>query len=524
LSRRPRLLAALSGVLLALSFPRFGHGAVAWVALLPLLLALREAAPGRAFRLGYLTGFVASLGLLYWTALVVVQYGGLARPVATAVMVLLCGAVALFPATFAWLVARWRRRFGPVALLLAPLAWVASEMLRSHALYRFAWCLLGYSQQAQLPFIQIAAYTAVYGVSFLVASPAAAVAYASGATSARGRAALLGCAGLVGLVWLQGAWALARPAPASPALRVGLVQGNIRQDDKWDPARARAIVDAHLDLTRAAAGQGARLVVWPESALPGFLDRSPELARELAELARSRGVYLLFGNDDVEDRRGNLPRIWVGAKLLTPDGELASRYHKMRLVPFGEYVPLQPLLTLGGRYAARLVRAVGEFTPGSEHVVGRVDGHGVSVFICYEAIFPDLVRQFSARGAQLLVNVTNDAWYGRTSAPYQHFAMAAFRAVENGSWLVRAANTGITAVVDPRGRVVEATPLFERRLVVRDVPLSGGGTFYSRHGDVFGWACLGLSAVLTAAALGRARAPDGGAADGSWQNRNGRSA
>lgn len=517
MSRRPRVLAALSGVLLALSFPRFGDGAVAWIALLPLLLALRRVAPGRAFRLGYLTGFVASLGLLYWTALVVVQYGGLARPLAAAAMVLLCLAVALFAGTFAWLLARWLERFGPLAFLLAPVAWVGSEMLRSHTLYRFAWCLLGYSQQDHLPFIQIAAYTAVYGVSFLVLSPAAAIAYACAGPGAAGhRNALLGCAALVGLVWLHGALALSRRMPAEPSLRVGLVQGNIPQDEKWDLARAQANIDVHLGLTRAAAERGARLVVWPESAVPLLLDQNPGLARSLAELARSRGLYLLFGNDDIAERAGELPRIWVGAKLLTPDGELAFRYHKMRLVPFGEYVPLQPLLTLGGRLTARLVRAVGEFTPGSEHVVGQVDGHGVSVFICYEAIFPDQVRRFRAGGAELLVNVTNDAWYGRTSAPYQHFAMAVFRAVENGVWLVRAANTGISAVVDPRGRVVESTPLFERTLVVRDVPLVSGGTFYSRHGDVFGWTCLALAAALTAASFKRQRAA-------SWHNRMGRS-
>jgi apolipoprotein N-acyltransferase len=507
LNRRSRALAALSGVLLALSFPRYGHGAVAWIALLPLLLALRHESPARAFRLGYLSGLVAALGLLYWTALVVIQYGGLARPLAAAVTVLLCMAVALFTGAFAWLLARWLAWLGPPALLLAPLAWVASEMLRSHTLYRFAWCLLGYSQQAQLPFIQIAAYTAVYGVSFLVASPAAAIAYASCGPGTRARrGALLGCSALVGLVWLQGTLVLRRPMPAGPSLRLGLVQANIQQEQKWDPARAQANVDVHLELTRAAADEGARLVVWPESALPFLFDQAPALARELAELARSRGIYLLFGNDDI-DERSTPPRIWVGAKLLTPEGELAFRYHKMRLVPFGEYVPLQPLVTLGGRFAARLVRAAGEFTPGAHYVVGEVDGHRMSVFICYEAIFPDQVRRFRERGAELLLNVTNDAWYGRTSAPYQHFAMAAFRSVENGVWLARAANTGISAVVDPRGRVVASTRLFERTLVVRDVPLAAGGTFYSRHGDVFGWTGLALAAALTAGSFARPPRP-----------------
>jgi apolipoprotein N-acyltransferase len=179
---------------------------------------------------------------------------------------------------------------------------------------------------------------------------------------------------------------------------------------------------------------------------------------------------------------------------------VSFRYHKMRLVPFGEYVPIESVLTLGGRYSARVVDAVGAFTPGTEYAIGEVEGHRLGVSICYEAIFPDLLREFTVRGADLLVNITNDGWYGRTSAPHQHFAMAVFRAVENGKYLVRAANTGITAVVDPRGRVLERTELFERRAIVRDVPIVPGTTFYGRHGDVFAWSCLGLALLVTAAA------------------------
>jgi apolipoprotein N-acyltransferase len=175
----------------------------------------------------------------------------------------------------------------------------------------------------------------------------------------------------------------------------------------------------------------------------------------------------------------------------------------MRLVPFGEYVPIESVLTLGGRYSARVVDAVGAFTPGTEYAVGDMDGRRLGVSICYEAIFPDLLREFTVRGADLLVNITNDGWYGRTSAPHQHFAMAVFRAVENGKYLVRAANTGITAVVDPRGRVLERTELFERRAIVREVPTVPGLTFYARHGDVFAWGCLGLSAALTLLAASR---------------------
>ena len=171
----------------------------------------------------------------------------------------------------------------------------------------------------------------------------------------------------------------------------------------------------------------------------------------------------------------------------------------MHLVPFGEYVPLQRLFTFGGRFAAKLVQEVSDFSPGREAVTGEVDGHRVGGYICYEAIFPGLVRRFAAGGAELLVNVTNDAWYGTTSAPYQHLAMAAFRAVENRRYMVRAANTGITAVVDPWGRVLAPTRLFDRTVLVREVPFVAGTTFYTRHGDVFARACAAIALALVAA-------------------------
>jgi apolipoprotein N-acyltransferase len=502
---RPEALAVLSGVLLVLSFPKFGHPYVAFVALAPLLLALPGRTPGHAFRLGYVTGAVSGFGLLYWTALVVIQYGGLPLPVGIAVMSLLSLAVALFPSLFCLLMARWLRTLGPSALLLAPVAWVATEILRTHTFFNFPWCLLGYSQHANLPFIQIASLTAVYGVSFLLVVSSSLLAFFAVETGrARRRAAALALAATLGGTWLYGAWAMSRPLPAAALLRVGLVQGGIRQEEKWVPESAWQNIDRHVELTRLAADRGARLVVWPESAVPFYFDHTPELAEVLRALVRERGIYLLFGNDDREQTAEGR-RVFVGAKMLDPEGQLVLRYRKMRLVPFGEYVPLRPLFTLGGRVAAKLVREVADFTPGRDPAVGEADAHRLGGFICYEAIFPDLVREFTGRGADLLVNMTNDAWYGRTSAPHQHLAMAAFRAVENGKYLVRAANTGITAVIDPRGRVLGPTALFESTVLVWDVPIVPGGTTYSRHGDVFAWACFGATVALTAATFGRKR-------------------
>jgi apolipoprotein N-acyltransferase len=317
--------------------------------------------------------------------------------------------------------------------------------------------------------------------------------------------ATLGTASMVAVVLAYGWWTLSRPVAEAGRVRVALVQAAVLQDDKWQPEKAWSNIDLHLDLTRRGAEQGARLVVWPESAVPFYFDRSPPLAGELRELVRQRRIYLIFGNDDREMRDERTERFWVGAKMLTPEGGLGLRYHKIRLVPFGEYVPVQSVLTLGGRFAAKVVKQVADFTPGEEYSTGTVDGHKIATFICYEAIFPDLVREFTARGADLLVNITNDAWYGRTSAPYQHMAMAAFRAVENGKYLVRAANTGVTAVVDPHGRVLERTALFDRTLLVRDVPFVPGLTFYARHGDVFAWSCLALAAALTVLSRRRPR-------------------
>jgi len=292
------------------------------------------------------------------------------------------------------------------------------------------------------------------------------------------------------------------PVAETGRVTVGLVQGGVRQEDKWVPEYASANVGRHLELTEKAADAGARLVVWPESAVPFLFDEEPGLAGLLREAVRRRGIHLFFGNDDREGPPGE-SRIFVGAKLLDPSGGLVARYHKMHLVPFGEYVPLQPLFTLGGRFAAKLVQEVSDFTPGTEAATGVVDGHRIGGFICYEAIFPSLVRRFAAGGAELLVNITNDAWYGTTSAPHQHLAMAAFRAIENRRYLVRAANTGITAVVDPRGRVLEPTRLFDTTVLVREVPFVAETTFYTRHGNVFAQACAALALALVAATFRR---------------------
>jgi apolipoprotein N-acyltransferase len=414
-------------------------------------------------------------------------------------MLLLCLAFSLFTGAFGLVLGLLGKRWGDGAVLLAPFPWVALEILRSHTLLSFPWCLLGYTQYENLPLIQIAPVAAVYGVSFLVLSSSAVCAYSILVPSRRWPLALFAL--LVAGLYLQGTLALRGTPPSSGSLRVGLVQGDIPQESKWDQGKEMANTERHLALTRQAARGGAELVVWPESALPFYFDTTPEVAERLRDLTRSLGISLLFGNDDAGIDEGGRERFFVGAKMLDPDGSLRLRYHKIHLVPFGEYVPWKSFLGAVG--VGKLVLQVSDFTPGEGPSVGRIKGHALGTFICYEAIFPDLVRGFPKAEAELLVNITNDGWYGRTSAPYQHFAMAVFRAVENRKYLLRAANTGITAVVDPFGRVSRRPALFEPAVVVEDVRFVPGTTFYSRHGDVFAWGCLAVAALLVFEAKAR---------------------
>ncbi len=491
---RPWLLAGLSGLALFLSFPKFGHGAVAWAALVPLLVALPGRSDCAASGLGLLTGFVASVGVLYWTAIVAVVHGGLAWPAAIVAMLSLAAVEALFVGLFTWELSRLLRRHGRGALLLAPIIWVGLEMVRTHTFCSFPWCLLGYTQHDNLPVAQLASLTGVYGLSFVVALASAVLAFALLEPDPRvRRKALAGLAAVLVATLAYGTWRLRTATFDGERLRVALVQASIPQDEKWQPSLAWRNIAWHADLTRQAASRGARLIVWPESAVPYYYDSTPLIAATMQDLARQSNAFLLFGNDDREAGEDQ-DRIFVGAKLIDPSGSLRFRYHKMQLVPFGEYLPLARFFERLG--VERLVQEVGAFTPGTEATVGQAAGRRFGVTVCYEAIFPWLVRRFTQQGADLLINITNDGWYGRSSAPYQHFAMARLRAIENGRHFVRAANTGISAVVDPRGRVLARTELFERTALVHDIGLSRERTVFVRIGESFGWGCLGIALLL----------------------------
>jgi apolipoprotein N-acyltransferase len=477
------------------------------VALVPLLVSLSD--PGglctrRAFLLGLVCGLGYFTGTVYWTPAVVQTFGGLSWPVAIGAGSLLVAYLALFPAVFAVIVARLCGRFGARALLLAPAVWVATELLRRWVLGGFPWVLLGYSQATVLPVVQTASLVGVYGLSALVTLASAAPVVALRARGSLRWAAPLTAVLLIGALAAWGQWRIQEGslARAGTPVRVGLIQGNIPQEQKWDQARASQILGTYLELTQQAASRGATLVVWPESSTPFLFEYDAGGNAAIRNAARMFGISLLFGSDQFEP--GPPARFYNSAFLLSPDGRTAAVYRKMHLVPFGEFVPLKRLLFFVGP----LVEAVSDFSPGREAVVMPVGGHRLSTAICYEVVYPDLIADFVERGSQLLTTITNDAWYGQSSAPYQHFWQAAVRSVEQGRYLVRAANTGISGIVDPYGRVQAMSPIFERQVVIGEARYLDGRTVYAQTGDAFAWACA-LVTLLAWIATRRRTTPAG---------------
>jgi apolipoprotein N-acyltransferase len=523
--------AVLSGLLLAASFPLADQGWLAFIALVPLIGAIRGATPRRAARLGFLSGTVFFATLLYWLVGVMTRYGGLPVWAGAGFLLMLVAYLALYVAAFAALVAA-AGRIGARGLLAAPVVWVGLEFLRGYILTGFPWGLVGYTQWHNTPLMQVAAVGGVHAVSFLVVMVNAALALLlERGAPARARLAAAGACGLVVAAHAAGAVVVpslsappaipiaAATAPGVPGGRdappapfaVAAIQANVAQDRKWNRAEEGSVVADLFDMTASAADGGARLVVWPESSSPlSFrVPVSRAVGGAVEHRIEPRGDYLDAVAALVRDRRltliaGSVDYRWDGGRLLAfnsamvvdEQGVLGPSYDKIRLVPFGEYVPLRHVLF----FVDRMVQgAIAEFVPGTRPEPLPTPFGRAATFVCYEAIFPGLVRDL-ARDAAFMVNITNDAWFGRSAAPRQHLAMAAFRAAENRRWLVRAANTGISAIVDPWGRVRVAAPIDVRTVLQGTIEARTRRSPFARAGDVAGIGCAILT-ILFAAAL-----------------------
>jgi apolipoprotein N-acyltransferase len=442
-------------------------------------------------------------GTLYWLVQTMTTFGGLSAPLAVFAGGLLVAYLALFPAFFSALLARAVRTFGAVGVLFAPAFWMATELGRQYVWDGFPWALLGYSQVTLLPIAQLVSIVGVYGLSGLLALTASAAAFA---VLSRTRTRWIPAALTIAVVAGIGLWGSARLRrsellSSGETVRVAVLQGNIAQEDKWNPALADTITERYIAMTREALARGATFIMWPESSTPFYFERDLLRGGAIRRLAREGQATLLIGSDQVEPIKA-VPgepnpkpseRYYNAAFLVKPDGSLGAVYRKIHLVPFGEYVPAKRIFFFVGP----IVDALSDtFDPGTEPVLLPVRTHHVSTAICYEVIYGSLIRQFVVDGSELLTTITNDAWYGWSSAAYQHWDQAALRAIENGRYLARAANTGISGFVDPYGRVVAKSHLFEQALLVEDIRFLQSRTIYSHIGDLVAWLSLALAAAV----------------------------
>jgi len=491
-------LSALSGFVLILAFPKFNLEILAWIAFIPWLWALKKKSPLQAAYLGLVAGFVFFTGLLYWVYVVLTEYGHLPGPVSVFFLIVLTGYLALYFSAFAFLL-RWAAdKIHLPETLFAPPLWVSLEYLRGILFSGFPWGLLGYSQFLTLPMVQISDITGIYGVSFIIVLVNVSLYRMVGTSFDEGwkpaLKELLAAGIILAMTGLYGQWRLMdldkRTKDVKPFL-VALIQGNIRQDIKWDPQFQEETVRIYTDLTRQIKSQPPDLIIWPETATPFFFQSAFSFQSRILELSQEMGAPLLFGAPGFE-RDGVKINYFNSAFLISPEKKILGRYDKVHLVPFGEYAPLAGILG----FTRDIIGAIGDFTPGEGVHNLTLPWGKFGVLICYEAIFPDLTRSFVERGAQFLVNITNDAWFGRTAAPYQHLSMATLRAVENHVPIARAANTGITAVIDSRGRVVRSTDLFTREILSGTIEIAKSRTFYTEFGDLFVYLCLGFTVLF----------------------------
>ena len=482
------VLSILSGVLLAVGFPKPGLYYLSWVALVPLLLALRDRTSREAFGLGWLCGLVHYLGSLYWIYYAVHHFGGVSLTPAMLVLLLLCAYVAVYLGFFAVVARQWEPH--PLLWVLGlPGVWVALELVRAHLITGFPWANLGYSQTPLETLIQVGDFSGVYGVSWLVVLSSTALT----ALLRRSKAGIYGvfvCVACLLGTFLYGSWRLGTIEElqngATP-WTVGVVQGNIDQSRKWDPAFQQETLKRYQTLSSQAGrdNPAPELLVWPETSAPFFYRLEEKLTTQLNEIVRETRTPLLFGSPGVTLVEGE-PRLQNRAYLVNGSAILEGFYAKQHLVPFGEYVPLQKLLF----FVSRLVQAAGDFVPGDDPSPLMLGRQPFGVLICYEDIFPELARAAVERGATALINITNDAWYGTSSAPYQHLEMAQWRAVEFRVPLVRAANTGISSIFDATGRSCGTIPLNQEGFLVCPVHPFRTLTFYAKWGDLFAWLCV----------------------------------
>jgi apolipoprotein N-acyltransferase len=491
--------AALSGLLLAASFPPAKLSLLALVALVPFFQSLERApSAGAAFRRGFVAGTSFFLPLLWWIAVLEapqLTVPWIRAPAMLAVVLYLALFVGAFGAAF-WFV---RRRTNAPAWLAAPALWTTWEVLRGAGETGFPWGELGYSQVSFLPSLQLASIAGIHGVTFWVA-------LVNGLTfdalRTRRRSLAAAALAIAAAPPTGGAILLAREEPVSrPTVRAALVQPNVRNDEKWDPETRARIFELLADLSRQGVAQGAGLVVWAETAAPSYLLKDRVWRPWMEELARELQVPVFTGLPDYQVTMGREVRYTNAAALWDEHGKLVDRMDKIQLVPFGEQVPFSQKLKI----LQKVDFGEADFVAGTRYVVFDGAGARFANLVCFEAAFPEITRRYVREGANLLVAITNDSWFGAGAGAEQHAEMAIARCVETGRAMARCANSGISLGIDPKGRRHGVTKLFTRTVSVVDVPVCSDTTPYVRFGETAAALAGFQSALLLGAAAFRRR-------------------
>lgn len=488
---RDVLWVVLSGAITALAFPKFNLAFFSWISLIPLFLVLSKKNPGRGFLLGWMAGFSYYAVLLYWIPAVPSHYGGLSVPISLLIYVGFMCVLGLTWAAFSLCFTQIHKSFPILSFFLAPFLWVSFELIITHILTGFPWGLLGYGQYKNLYFIQMASITGIYGLSFILVLFQSLFVLSMKTGK---KAPFFATLALVFLIHVSGFVSIKDIPAQENSFSAAVIQGNVSSDIQWGQLsfqEIESLFNQHLQLSLDASLKNNDLIIWPEFTVPLCFGCSlgiyQEFKERLFQFVQDTGCTLLLGTNEKTEIGGDA-KYYNTAICLKPDLS-QSQYHKIHLVPFGEYTPYKKVFA----FISLITHAIGDITPGDQFTLHEHERIRFGSPICYEIIFPNLVRKFAKNGASFLVTITNDGWYGRSSAPYQHFAMAVLRAVENRRYLLRAATTGVSGIIDPYGRILSRSELMTRTFLYDTITPLHPNTIYTKHGDVLPYISLTLT-------------------------------
>jgi apolipoprotein N-acyltransferase len=494
-------LPILSGIALILCFPKFDLFLLAWIAITPFLISTHDRDFKESFLKGVTFGITYFFGTLYWVYHSINHYGGIPFLISILVVLILCFYLSIYTGIFASLFSFAVKRSNLPAMIIAPTFWVVIEFIRSYALTGFPWSIIGYTQYKFLTMIQIADITGVYGISFLVLAVNGALTDIY-ITKRRliskplsplypvifGTIILI----LILLTTLTYGWFRLSHKAKGRDIVVSIIQGNIEQDRKWNAEYQEYVIDTYFKLSRLVSSKNPSLIVWPETSLPFIFGMDKGYSDRLQEFQRELNTYLLVGSILVREKGNDKHLLTNSALLFDRDGKIIYTYDKIHLVPFGEYIPLRKILF----FIDKLAYGIGDYVSGTSYKKAETSVGSFAAVICYEIIFPGMIRKFFKDGGDFLVNITNDAWFGRTSGPYQHFSMIVYRAIENRKPVIRAANTGISGFVDSNGNIISKTDIFKRCYLTERIKTDNRISFYSRYGDIFVYLCMVISVYI----------------------------